>query len=74
MNENEKSIKILSDNGIEFLWKKEDVDYEKLFKIRDKAAKYLEDTNYIPKQLFTRVEKLLSEIREINKTTTQANR
>ena len=61
--ENEKSMQILKDSGIEFLWSKEDIEFNKLIEIRNKAAKYLEDTNYIPKQLFSRVEKLLSEIR-----------
>ena len=61
--ENDKSMQILKDSGIEFLWSKEDIEFNKLIEIRNKAAKYLEDTNYIPKQLFSRVEKLLSEIR-----------
>ena len=62
--ENEKSMQILKDSGIKFLWSKEDIEFNKLIEIRNKAAKYLEDTNYIPKQLFSRVEKLLSEIRK----------
>ena len=62
--ENKKSMQILKDSGIEFLWSKDDIEFEKLIEIRNKAAKYLEDTNYIPKQLFSRVEQLLSEIRK----------
>lgn len=62
--ENIKSIQILKDGGMVFLWDKDDIEFEKLIEIRDKAAKYLEDTNYIPKKLFARVEKLLSEIRK----------
>ena len=62
--ENEASLQILKDSGIEFLWPKDEIQFDKLIEIRDKAAKYLVDTNYIPKPLFARVEKLLSEIRQ----------
>lgn len=61
--ENVNSIQILKEEGVEFLWSKDEIEFTKLIEIRDKAAKYLEDTNYIPKKLFSRVEKLLSEIR-----------
>lgn len=61
--ENERSMQILKDSGIEFSWSKDSPDFDKLIEIRDKAAKYLEDTNYIPKQLFSRVAKLVSEVR-----------
>jgi len=70
--ENVRSMQILKDNGVEFLWSKDEIEFDKLIEIRDKAAKYLEDTNYIPKQLFSRVETLLSEIRPQETTTNQA--
>lgn len=61
--ENQKSIQILKDNGMEFLWSKDEIEYEKLIELRNKAAKYLEDTNYIPRELFSRVRKMVSNIR-----------
>jgi len=67
--ENEKSLQILKDSGIEFLWSKEDIEFDTIIELRNKAAKYLEDTNYIPKQLFSRVEELLAEIRQTNAPT-----
>jgi TRAP-type C4-dicarboxylate transport system substrate-binding protein len=61
--ENTKSIQILKDGGMEFLWAKEEIEFKKLLELRDKAAKHLEDTNYIPKELFSRVRKLLADVR-----------
>jgi TRAP-type C4-dicarboxylate transport system substrate-binding protein len=64
--ENAKSIEILRSNGMTFLWAKNEIEFEKLIEIRDKAAKHLTDTNYIPKNLFSRVNGFLSEIRSKN--------
>lgn len=62
-NENSKSIQIMKDAGVEFLWSRDEIEVEKLIEIRDKAAKHLEDTNYIPTELFSRVRKHLNDIR-----------
>lgn len=64
--ENAKSIEILRSNGMVFLWAKNEIEFKKLIEIRDKAAKHLTDTNYIPKNLFSRVSEFLSEIRPKN--------
>jgi TRAP-type C4-dicarboxylate transport system substrate-binding protein len=61
--ENERSIQILKDSGMEFLWSREEIEFTKLLELRDKAAKHLEDTNYIPRELFSRVRKLLADVR-----------
>ncbi len=61
--ENTKSIDILRDQGMEFLWTQDEVVFKKLIEIRDKAAKHLVESNYIPKDLFDRVRAALVEIR-----------
>lgn len=62
-NENEKSIQIMKDAGVEFLWARDEIEINKLIDVRDKAAKHLEDTDYIPTELFSRVRKHLNDIR-----------
>ncbi len=71
-DENEKSIQIMKDSGIEFLWSREEIEVDKLINLRDKAAKHLEDTNYIPTELFTRVKDLLNEKRSLTNQTSEA--
>jgi TRAP-type transport system periplasmic protein len=61
--ENVNSISILKDNGIEFMWGWDDVNMDELINIRDKAAKHLENTGYIPAKDFDRARKLLNEYR-----------
>ena len=63
MTENNRSIQILKDGGMEFLWSRDEIEFEKLIEIRDKAAKHLEDTNYIPRELFSRVRRFLEDVR-----------
>ena len=62
--ENRKSIAILEKNGIEFMFDWQDVDMEKLLKIRNDAADYLQKTGYIPADIFTRVKKMLVDYRQ----------
>jgi len=71
--ENEKSVQILKDNGMEFLWSRDEIEFEKLIELRDKAAKHLEDTNYIPSELFARVRQLVDDIRSDDPQKKQAN-
>ncbi len=61
--ENRKSIGILEKNGIEFMLDWDEVDMDEILTIRNNAASYLEQTNYIPASLFSRTKKLLTEYR-----------
>lgn len=61
--ENRKSIGILEKNGIEFMLDWNEVDMDEILTIRNNAASYLEQTNYIPASLFSRTKKLLTEYR-----------
>jgi TRAP-type transport system periplasmic protein len=67
--ENRRSIGILKDNGIEFMWGWDDVNMDDLIDIRDKAAKHLENTGYIPEKDFERARKLLTEYRQTHTET-----
>lgn len=67
--ENNTSIQIMKDSGVEFLWSRDEIEEDKLINLRDKAAKHLEDTNYIPTELFSRVRELLNEARSTQKLT-----
>ena len=62
--ENVRSIGILKDNGIKFMWGWDDVNKDELLDIRDKAAKHLENTGYIPAKDFERARNLLTEFRQ----------
>ena len=61
--ENIKSIQLLKDNGIEFMFDWHEVDMDELLTIRDGAASHLEQTGYIPASIFAKTEKMLSNYR-----------
>ena len=61
--ENRKSIGILEKNGIKFMLNWDEVDMDEILEIRDNAASYLEQTHYIPADLFSRTRKILAEYR-----------
>jgi len=61
--ENRKSITILQQNGIEFMFDWDDVDMNEMLSIRDAAAKHLEQTGYIPAKMFNTTKKFLTEYR-----------
>ena len=69
--ENRKMIVILEKNGIEFMFDWDEVNMDEILAIRDSAAVYLEQTDYIPAEMFTRTEKMLTEYR--NRTASQSN-
>ena len=69
--ENRKSIGILEKNGIEFMFDWDEVDMDEILAIRDDAAAYLEQTDYIPAIMFARTTKLLTEYR--NQQNTQSD-
>ncbi len=62
--ENEKSIAILEKNGIKFMLDWDEVNMDELLTIRNDAATYLEQTNYIPASIFAKTEKILTDYRK----------
>ena len=52
--ENERSKNLLKRYGISFLWDWNDREMQKFLAIRDNAARHLEETNYIPAELFNK--------------------
>ncbi len=62
--ENRKSISLLEQNGIEFMFDWDEVNMDEMLKIRDDAAAYLEQTGYIPASMFTKTKNLLEEYRK----------
>lgn len=69
--ENRKSISLLEKNGIEFMLDWDDVDMVEMLKIRDDAATHLEQTDYIPADVFSKTKKMLTEYR--NRAQKQSN-
>lgn len=63
--ENIQSIGLLEANGIEFMFDWDDVDMDEMLSIRDAAATYLEQTDYIPASMFNRTKKILTEYRKL---------
>ncbi len=61
--ENRKSIDILKKNGIEFMFDWDEVNMDEILAIRNDAASYLEQTDYIPAIMFARTTKLLTDYR-----------
>lgn len=61
--DNEKSIAVLKQHGLQFLMQEKDVDPAELLKIRDQAAQVLAKSGYIPQPVFDRVRVLLDEYR-----------
>lgn len=61
--DNKKSIEILKESGIQFMWNWDEIDQQELFDLRDRAAAHLEETNYIPKYYFDRTQKMLDTYR-----------
>ncbi|MBE9559845.1 MAG: TRAP transporter substrate-binding protein DctP [Proteobacteria bacterium] len=61
--ENRKSIGLLEKNGIEFMFDWDEVNMDEILKIRDDAALYLEQTDYIPAEMFAKTKKMLTDYR-----------
>jgi TRAP-type C4-dicarboxylate transport system substrate-binding protein len=61
--DNHKSIELLKQSGIEFMWDWDDKEYQTMLEIRDRAAEILSSSNYIPKLYFDRTRQLLNEYR-----------
>lgn len=65
--ENIKSKQLLIDNGIEFLWDWDEIKLDEFIAIRDKAAKHLIETNYIPESFFNKTRFHLDNYRQLQK-------
>jgi TRAP-type transport system periplasmic protein len=65
--DNHKSIQLLKDSGIEFMWDWNNNEMDEMLNIRDQAALKLSESSYIPNQYFQRARKMLKEYRSKNK-------
>ncbi|MCW9014148.1 MAG: TRAP transporter substrate-binding protein DctP [Gammaproteobacteria bacterium] len=61
--DNQKSIDLLKQSGIEFMWDWNEKEKQAMLDIRDEAAEILARSNYIPEQYFTRSKQLLKTYR-----------
>ena len=61
--ENIRSRNLLERYGIQFLWDWNDEDMKEFITIRDNAAKYLEETDYIPASFSNKARSLLDQYR-----------
>ncbi len=65
--QNQISIALLEQSGIQFLWDWNDADMKELLAIRDRAAQHLEETGYISANFFNRARSLVSDYRRTAK-------
>ena len=65
--DNHKSIELLKQSGIEFMWDWNENEMQEMINIRDQAAIKLADLNYIPNEYFQRTRKMLRAYREKQK-------
>ena len=61
--ENIRSRNLLERYGIKFLWDWNDKDMKEFIRIRDQAAKHLEETDYIPADFSNKARRLLEQYR-----------
>ena len=61
--DNSKSIELLKQSGIEFMWDWNENEMKEMLRIRDMAAIKLADINYIPADYFLRTRKMLQTYR-----------
>jgi len=61
--DNKKSIELLKKSGITFMWNWTDEEKQEMQLIRDRAAKTLAESNYIPEEKFTQVTNILKKFR-----------
>jgi len=62
--DNRKSIELLKQSGIQFLWSWSDKEKDQMLLIRDEAAKALAESEYIPEAQFSRTKAILQEFRK----------
>ena len=61
--DNRKSIDLLKQSGIEFMWDWNEKEFNELLSMRDQAAKIMAESGYIPQEYFERTRKLLEAFR-----------
>ncbi len=61
--DNQKSIDLLKQSGIQFMWHWSEAEKQQMMNIRDQAAKTLNDSGYIPEQHFSQARELLNQYR-----------
>jgi len=61
--DNQESIELLKQSGIEFMWDWNEAEFNELLSLRDQAAKILADSGYIPHEYFERTRKMLEAFR-----------
>ena len=61
--DNQKSIELLKQSGIKFMWSWTDNEKQQMLEIRDHAAEILAKSGYIPEQYFTQVKNILQQYR-----------
>ena len=71
--ENIKSKQLLIDYGITFLWDWDEINLKEFIDIRDRAGRYLEKTNYIPKAFFDKTRFYLDAFRTRQTSDTNIN-
>jgi TRAP-type C4-dicarboxylate transport system substrate-binding protein len=59
--DNQRSIELLKQSGIEFMWNWNDAEWQELLQIRNNAASQLAASKYIPPEMFIRARVLLDE-------------
>jgi len=64
--DNEKSIALLKQSGIEFMWDWNDTEKKQMLEIRNLAAKKLDATGYIPQKHFTQAKTILEAYRKLH--------
>ncbi len=62
--DNQKSIDLLKQSGIQFMWKWSAAEKQQMIEIRNQAAKTLDESGYIPKQYFTQAKNILENYRK----------
>lgn len=62
-HDNEQSITLLKESGIQFMWDWNDREKQEMMAIRDEAAESLIESDYISEKMFTRTKTLLEEFR-----------
>ena len=61
--DNDKSLEVLKEEGITFVMQPSEVDYQELTELRDRAAKELTTSGYIPPALYERAWTHLNQLR-----------
>ena len=64
--DNEKSIELLKQSGIEFMWDWTDTEKKQMLEIRNQAASTLAASGYIPQKHFTQAKTILEEYRKLH--------